>query len=369
MNYKNELTDLLNQQSDTKSNDIEGLHEKPVYIFGAGLFAGYVFTVLNDKGVKIKGFLVNRKYFVSERYYEHDVMILESLTKEQIKNSIIIISFQADKQSIEKKKQELVQMGFEEVYHYGVFGKEIYSPAKLFNAKEQVLEALDYFQDDESKETYCACLKAIIKGNFDYFSSPSKELQYFPNTFKLSKGYSKFIDCGAFNGDTALSLKKHSGLNQVNKAVFFEPDLYNVETLSKTVKDNNVALESIIFPCGVSDKYEMVKFMDKCGTGVSGHISEDGETIIQCVPIDSVLPTFSPTFIKMDIEGSEIKALIGAQETIKQVKPDLAICVYHDVEHLYKIPLLIKSLHPDYKLYLRSHAYYFCETVLYATTE
>ncbi len=58
-------------------------------------------------------------------------------------------------------------------------------------------------------------------------------------------------------------------------------------------------------------------------------------------------------FIKMDIEGSEYKALLGAKETIKKFKPKLAICVYHHPKDLYKIPLLIKNLNPKYKIWFR----------------
>jgi hypothetical protein len=71
----------------------------------------------------------------------------------------------------------------------------------------------------------------------------------------------------------------------------------------------------------------------------------------------------------MDIEGEEIKALVGATETIKKYKPDLAISVYHNINHIWDIPLFLKSLVPSYKLYLRTHNSYTMETILYATTE
>ncbi len=58
-------------------------------------------------------------------------------------------------------------------------------------------------------------------------------------------------------------------------------------------------------------------------------------------------------FIKMDIEGSEYKAILGAKETIKKFKPKLAICVYHHPKDLYEIPLLIKNINPEYKIYFR----------------
>ena len=68
----------------------------------------------------------------------------------------------------------------------------------------------------------------------------------------------------------------------------------------------------------------------------------------------------------MDIEGAEVNALLGAEENIKKQKPKLAICVYHKPEHLWKIPLYIKKIVPDYKLYIRHHTNQEYETVCYA---
>lgn len=68
----------------------------------------------------------------------------------------------------------------------------------------------------------------------------------------------------------------------------------------------------------------------------------------------------------MDIEGSELMALKGAEQTIRRFKPKLAICVYHRVEDLITIPQYIKSLNPDYNLYFRKYWPNAVDAVLYA---
>ena len=68
----------------------------------------------------------------------------------------------------------------------------------------------------------------------------------------------------------------------------------------------------------------------------------------------------------MDIEGSELKALLGAKELLEKQKPKLAICIYHLYNDLWEIPLLIKNINPSYKLYMGHHSQNLFETVIYA---
>lgn len=85
------------------------------------------------------------------------------------------------------------------------------------------------------------------------------------------------------------------------------------------------------------------------------------------MPIDEAIhPGDKVTFIKMDVEGSELESLKGAKNTILRDKPKLAICIYHKPEDMVTIPLYIKELVPEYKLYVRHHSNSWAETVLYA---
>ncbi len=96
-----------------------------------------------------------------------------------------------------------------------------------------------------------------------------------------------------------------------------------------------------------------------CGEG-------DGEDSIEVVALDSVIKE-KVTFIKMDIEGSELKALQGGRNLIRTYMPKLAISIYHKWEDLIDIPVYIHELAPEYKLFIRHYFYSPAETVLYAT--
>ena len=99
--------------------------------------------------------------------------------------------------------------------------------------------------------------------------------------------------------------------------------------------------------------------------GEGSLICEDGEEKIDICKIDT--EAGEATFIKMDIEGAELKALMGAKETIVQNKPKLAISIYHKPEDILQIPMYLKALVPEYKFYLRQYTMSYLECVLYAT--
>lgn len=73
-----------------------------------------------------------------------------------------------------------------------------------------------------------------------------------------------------------------------------------------------------------------------------------------------------PTYIKMDIEGAETEAIIGAERTIRNYKPKLAICLYHKAEDIFMIPLLIHKINSSYRMYIRHYSDCKTDTLLYA---
>ena len=73
-------------------------------------------------------------------------------------------------------------------------------------------------------------------------------------------------------------------------------------------------------------------------------------------------------FIKMDIEGSETRAILGASKTIRDDSPTLAISVYHDAQDLCDIPLLINSINPNYRYFLNCTTGFGGEVVLFCVT-
>ena len=74
---------------------------------------------------------------------------------------------------------------------------------------------------------------------------------------------------------------------------------------------------------------------------------------VEVVPLDEEIEEL--TFLKVDIEGAEQSALLGSERLIRSLHPKMAICVYHGYEDIWKIPLMIDNMDPEYQFYLRHY--------------
>ncbi len=70
--------------------------------------------------------------------------------------------------------------------------------------------------------------------------------------------------------------------------------------------------------------------------------------------------------IKLDVEGSERAALEGACRTTARLRPALAVCIYHERDDLFDLPLYLAEHLDDYRFRLGHYSRGFLDTVLYA---
>lgn len=192
---------------------------------------------------------------------------------------------------------------------------------------------------------------------FGYFDSQYFDLQ----NLELQNEY--FADIGALDGETTKYFLDHF---ENGHAYVLEPNPKQFDVTKKRLQEYP---QVELFPYGAYDQNTTLRF-DSCdGDEGSARVSESGETRIEVRKLDDLLRGRKVTFIKMDIEGSELAALRGAERIIREQRPKLAICVYHKPEDMWEIPSFILNCCPDYKLYLRHYSISYTETVLYAICE
>ena len=97
---------------------------------------------------------------------------------------------------------------------------------------------------------------------------------------------------------------------------------------------------------------------------MGGHISQKGKELINIYNIDA-LNDYTISYIKLDIEGAEKDAILGAKNTISRNSPKLAISSYHKPKHLWQLLFLIKKINPTYDVFIRHYSEGIFETDFY----
>ena len=240
-------------------------------------------------------------------------------------------------------------------------------PALLEKDTERIVAAGCLWADAASRNLYAAILAARRSGRAEEMPRPNlAEVQYFPPDIPgwLPDNPLRFVDCGAYDGDTLrtmISLRL-----PVAAYAAFEPDMNNFSKLCAAGKSLlPPEVPAHLWPCGVSARAEVCQFAG--GMGEASRLGDNGNgTPVPCVGLDEVLHGFRPNMIKMDIEGAEPQALLGAKELVAEHRPRLAISIYHCPDHLWNIPLRVGEWGCNYRLYLRVHGFNLFDIVLYA---
>jgi FkbM family methyltransferase len=241
-------------------------------------------------------------------------------------------------------------------------------PDAIATHATRVNEAQSIWADDASRAEYSAQLqwrRGLAQGIFATLppTHPADET-YFPLDVLQPKDDEVFVDCGAFDGDVIPPFLER--WPRFHKYIAIEADPHNFQKLKVRMQSlpENIRAKFELHPVAIGEHEEPIRF---AATGtVASSRQNIGEYSVPCMRLDDLLKNQSVSFIKMDIEGAEPQALQGARELIQTQQPAIAICLYHAMEHLWEIPLLIRDINSRYKLFLRRHAEDCWESVCYA---
>jgi len=227
--------------------------------------------------------------------------------------------------------------------------------------KKNLAQVAELFADNLSREVYFDAIRYRQTHNPKDAPVYTKHDQYFVKELVPHTEHEVFVDCGAYDGDTMKDFIRFSK-GHYDSIVCFEP----VAEYHKRLTKRSTGKRVTAIRAGVYKETTTLKFNAEGGKGSSISSTEEHTISIPVRAIDDTPECQNATFIKMDVEGAELDALKGAKATILRNHPKLAICIYHYHRDFIEIPTYIHSLVPEYKLYVRHHAFSVNETVLYA---
>jgi FkbM family methyltransferase len=178
------------------------------------------------------------------------------------------------------------------------------------------------------------------------------------------------LDAGSCYGDTALYFACKTGPSGQVYSFEFLPE--NLDKFKCNMDLNPEIAERIRLverPLWSLSHEDLLVKADGPGTRVVSSCMEPAALRVSTLAIDDLVHDQNlerVDLIKMDIEGAELHALRGAEQTLKKFRPKLAIAVYHGLEDFWTIPQYLDELSLGYQFYLRHFTIHAEETVLFA---
>jgi FkbM family methyltransferase len=351
----------------------------PVLIFGAGSLGQKVLSDLRNNGIEPVAFMDNSQQMwyttvdgltvvppgeARLRYGSGVVCVVAVYNHSTVRSQLRILGFKFVIQYTEVYRNRMPSA-------LPFYCLEKDNRAILEN-RESAVAASDLWDDETSRDYYNSQLLWHDDLATGCLPQPCPAWQtYFPPDLVQLRDDEVFGDCGAYNGDTLLALLYKTG-GKFKGYHAFEPDPSNYKLLRNTVNSLDTSMWGRIGTrqLAVSDHVGKLAFEAK--GSVTSTVANSSSLEIPCFSLDGyydVTCLEPPTYIKMDIEGHELQALAGAKGIIQRHQPILAICTYHHLSDLWRLPLTIKESNPSYKMFFRMYAEDCWESVCYAIPE
>jgi FkbM family methyltransferase len=181
-------------------------------------------------------------------------------------------------------------------------------------------------------------MKGLYQVTAETFDVTDWHYYQIPNT--VVKSGNVVVDVGAAEGIFALTV-----VDKAAEIFLLEPNQSFIASLRKTFSEyeNKVRIVNV----AISDGEGKTSISDD---GICSTI-EEGSGNIQVTSLDSLFGNKKKIdYLKADVEGYEMKMLLGGRETIQYSKPKMAITCYHEGNNPEEMIRFILDLVPEYNV-------------------
>lgn len=322
--------------------------KKPVVIYGMGNGADKLIDNFKTMGIEILGITASDDFVRGQIFRDFKVKKLSEFDGDYI----LVIAFGTCVESVINHIYSLDEKYDLVVPVVPVIGNVTVTEDFVVNNAENINRAYNIFSD-ESKKIFENVFNFLYSGRLKYLKLATTEKNEIFERFLNLTEKEVYLDLGAYNGDTVKEFLKYTN-GKYDRIIAVEP---NIKNYKKLLSNCEHLSDFSAYNKAVSDDIKTVIFSSLSGRQSS--ISKKGVEI-KTLTIDEISKIENITYIKIDVEGGEINAINGGENTIKRCKPKLNIALYHRFSDLFEIPNLIYKLNPNYQFEIRKHPYIPC---------
>ena len=320
----------------------------PIIMYGTGNGADKVFEIFNELNISVAGVTASDG-FVRERYFHGFRVTPISDFLEKYEKFTVVITFGSSRPEVIENIKKISEKQSVLVPCVPVIGNEIFDRKFLEENEEKLNKAYSLLADEKSKEVFKNYVNFEFSGKLEYLFNMECDISVPFNEYLKLEETENFIDIGAYRGDTVEQFLTFTN-GKYSNILAVEPDPKTYKKLMENCKD----LKNFkVLNAAVSSTDGTVEF-----SNVAGRQSTIGSGVeIPSYSLDKLSENFIPSYIKIDAEGAEIDIINGGRHLISKHKPKIKIATYHKNRDIFEIPIILKELNENYKIYMCHHPY------------
>ena len=322
----------------------------PVVLYGMGDGADKVLSAFDRFGITASGVMASDGFVRGQSFHGFTVKTLSQL-EDELGDFAVALCFAGQLPEVMDNIRRVASRHTLLAPPVPAFGDVLFDSDFVAAHRAQFQAAYETLADEQSRRVFCNVLRFYHTGDIrllDEIATPKSEA--FDSILRLG-GDELYVDLGAYNGDTIDEFLTYSG-GSYRGIVALEPNEKNYKKLCAHCSE---LADTRLLQLGAWSRDCVLTFNNKAGRNSA--VSDTGVDT-RVTALDALLCGAAVTYIKADVEGADREALSGMKNTLKSHKPKLNFSAYHRFEDIFGLPLLVKELNPDYKIFMRHHPYF-----------
>ncbi|MBQ2537507.1 MAG: FkbM family methyltransferase [Ruminococcus sp.] len=319
----------------------------PVVLYGMGDGADKVIAAFERYGIEISAVMASDGFVRGQTFHGFRVKTLAEVENE-FGDFAVALCFASQLPEVMSAIKAVAARHRTLVPSVPVFGDVLFDGEFINGNIDSMNAAYALMADDLSRRVYDNVLKFYYTGELSLLDEITTDKSEAFSLLNLG-GSEVYVDLGAYNGDTIDEFLSYSG-GTYRKIIALEPNEKNFAKLRAHCE----GMERVeLWQLGAWKENAVLTFNNKAGRNSA--IADSGVQT-RVAAVDSLLCGIKAGYVKADVEGADYETLLGMRKTLAN-RPKLNFAAYHRFEDIFRLPLLIHGLNPDYKIYLRHHPY------------
>ena len=353
---------------------------RPILLYGMGNGADKILTVCEAYGIPVADFFASDGFVRGHSFHGKVVLsFTQACERYGADNMIVLLSFASSRPEVLETIERVASVCVTYIPDVPVCGTDLFNAEFYDTHGPEINAARTLLADEQSRRVYDGIIEYKLTGRMDILRATESAPAYAYRNILHAERFLTAADLGAYNGDSIRDLRIYAP--SLRTVIALEPDRRNFRKLTEYATALREAGDSLtVYPvqagawshtatltfhgsgnrnAGLTDAPAEAKGSILPSTADNPYFGKTAEvpvTALDTVTEDILGSSTHIDYIKYDVEGAETEALLGSRRILERDAPALLVSVYHRSTDLFRLPLLVHELNPDYKLYLRRMA-------------